>query len=101
MVTPDDVVTEDVVEEIVEEVVSTPSRSRSTPSTSEYGAVWKSEEALLAPIGLMVSNFSVEKDGLTVGPFKVVAPNLVTAASLVGVFMPILHRANVFDEESE
>ena len=98
MVTPDDVVTEDVVEEIVEE---TPSRSRSTPSTSEYDAVWKSEVELLAPIGLMVYNFSGEKNGLTVGPFKVVAPNLITAANLVGVFMPVLHRANAFNEEVE
>ena len=49
----------------------------------------------------MVYTFSGEKGGVTVGPFKVVAPNLIAAANLVEVFMPVLHRANVFNEEAE
>ena len=102
MVTPDDVVVPEIeIEEIVEETVTAPSRSRSSTSTSEYDAVWKPEEELSDPVGLMVYNFSGEKDGVTVGPFKVVAPNLIAAANLVEVFMPVLHRANVFNEESE
>jgi hypothetical protein len=102
MVTPDDVVVPEMeVEEVVEEVISTPSRSRASTPTSEYDAVWKSEVEALAPIGLMVYTFSGEKAGLRVGPFKVVAPNLITAANLMGVFGPVLHHANAFDEGFE
>ena len=103
MVTPDDVVVPEMeVEEAVEEAVSTPSRSRNSTSTSEYDAVWKSEEELSAPVGLMVYNFSgVNELGQPVGPFRVVAPNLYVAADLVKVGMPVLHRANVFNEEAE
>jgi hypothetical protein len=101
MVTPDDIVVPEIeVVEIVEETVSVPSRSRATTPVSKYDAVWESEDPSVS-IGLMVYTFSGEKGGVTVGPFKVVAPNLVTAANLVEVFMPVLHRANVFDEESE
>ena len=101
MVTPDDVVVPEMEVEEVVEVAPTPSRSRSSTSTSEYDAVWKSEEELSAPVGLMVYTFSGEKGGVTVGPFKVVAPNLIAAANLVEVFMPVLHRANVYNEEAE
>ena len=103
MVTPDDVVvSEEAVEEAVEEVISTPSRSKASTPISKYDAVWKSEVEPLSSVGLMVYNFSgVNKLGQPAGPFKVVAPNLLTAAGLVEVFMPVLHRANVFDEESE
>jgi hypothetical protein len=103
MVTPDDVVVPEMeVEEVVEEVISTPSRSRASTPTSEYDAVWKSEVEASAPIGLMVYNFSgINELGQRVGPFKVVAPNLATAADLVGVGMPVLHRANAFDEGFE
>ena len=78
MVTPDDVVVPEMEVEEVVEVAPTPSRSRSSTSTSEYDAVWKSEEELSAPVGLMVYTFSREKGGVTVGPFIVVAANLIT-----------------------
>jgi hypothetical protein len=106
MVTPDDVVVPEMeVEEVVEEIAVEPVRasvqSKNNSQTNKYDAVWKSEVDLLAPMDLRVWTFSGGKDGRTVGPFNVVAPNLVMAAELMDVYIPELHASVPFDVESE
>jgi hypothetical protein len=105
MVTPDDVVVPEMeVEEVVEEIVVEPTKdsvqSKNSSKTSKYDAVWESEVDLVTSTSLRVYTFSGERAGVGVGPFKVVAPDLYTAAELMSVFSPELHHSNVFNEES-
>ena len=72
-------------EEVVVETTSSPSRSQN--SSSEYDFVWEPEETDQAwpP---EVSEFNIigyNSEGISVGPFKVMAPTLDKACVLVGI----------------
>jgi len=104
MVTPDniadnDVVVDVVVEEVVEEVVAstTSNRSRSNKPDesipeSIYDAEWEVPDDYSGgspPVMLDLMIMGYNNDGEKVGPFRVLAPDKLTACALVGIDISI------------